>query len=98
MFVGVWGGSLREGDHLEERGVNGRAILKWMLKEWDGGPWTGLRDVECSCECGSEPSGSIKCGEYVNTKSNQMQQYGDIYLLQSHSTCFGCHSTHHQEY
>jgi len=31
-------------------------------------------------------------------KSNQMQQYVDIYLLQSHSTCFGCHSTHHQEY
>ena len=27
-----------------------------------------------------------------------MQQYADIYLLQSYSTCFGCHSTHHQEY
>jgi len=27
-----------------------------------------------------------------------MQQYADIHLLQSHSTCFGCHSTHHQEY
>ena len=27
-----------------------------------------------------------------------MQQYVDIYLLQSYSTCFGCHSTHHQEY
>jgi len=27
-----------------------------------------------------------------------MQLYADIYLLQSHSTCFGCHSTHHQEY
>ena len=26
------------------------------------------------------------------------QQYADIYLLQSYSTCFGCHSTHHQEY
>jgi len=26
-----------------------------------------------------------------------MQQCADIYLLQSHSTCFGCHSTHHQE-
>jgi len=25
-----------------------------------------------------------------------MQQYADIYLLQSRSTCFGCHSTHHQ--
>jgi len=22
-----------------------------------------------------------------------MQQYADIYLLQSYSTCFGCHST-----
>ena len=27
-----------------------------------------------------------------------MQQYANIYLLQSHSTCFGCHSTDHQEY
>jgi len=26
-----------------------------------------------------------------------MQQYADIYLLQSHFTCFGCHSTHHQD-
>jgi len=27
-----------------------------------------------------------------------MQQYADVYLLQSHSTCFGRHSTHYQEY
>jgi len=26
------------------------------------------------------------------------EQYSHVYLLQSHSTCFGCHSTHHQEY
>jgi len=31
-------------------------------------------------------------------KTQEMQQYADIYLLQSYSTCFGCHSTHHQEY
>jgi cytochrome c1 len=31
-------------------------------------------------------------------KSNKIKQYADIYLLQSNSTCFGCHSTHHQEY
>jgi len=31
-------------------------------------------------------------------RSNSMQQYADIYLLQSHSTCFGHHSTHYQEY
>jgi len=27
-----------------------------------------------------------------------MQQYADIYSLQNYSTCFGCHSTHHQEF
>jgi len=27
-----------------------------------------------------------------------MQQYADMYSLQNYSTCFGCHSTHHQEY
>jgi len=27
-----------------------------------------------------------------------MQQYADIYLLQGHSTCFGCRSTHLQEH
>jgi len=27
-----------------------------------------------------------------------MQQYADIYSLQNYSTCFRCHSTHHQEY
>jgi len=27
-----------------------------------------------------------------------MQQCADIYLLQSHSTCFECHSTHHKEH
>ena len=34
----------------------------------------------------------------VNKWSNLTQQYADIYLLQSHSTCFGRHSTHHQEH
>jgi hypothetical protein len=34
---------MREGDHLEDPGVDERIILKWIYKRWDGGgAWTGL--------------------------------------------------------
>ena len=31
-------------------------------------------------------------------RSNEIQQYAGVYLLQNYSTCFGCLSHHHQEY
>jgi hypothetical protein len=54
-------GILRERDHLGDLGVDGRIILRWIFREWDEGH--GLdrsATVAGTCECGNEPSGSIK--------------------------------------
>ena len=37
----VWWRSLRERDHLEDPGVDGRIILRYILRKWDVGAWTG---------------------------------------------------------
>jgi hypothetical protein len=38
------GGKLRERDHLEDSDVDGRIILRWTFRKWDGVgmEWTGL--------------------------------------------------------
>jgi hypothetical protein len=30
-------GNLRESDHLEDQGVDGRIVLRWILRKWDVG-------------------------------------------------------------
>ena len=39
---GFDGGNLRERDHLEDPGADGRIILRWIFRKWDVGAWTGL--------------------------------------------------------
>jgi hypothetical protein len=37
VHTGFLWGDLGEGDHLGHPEVDGRIILKWILKTWDGG-------------------------------------------------------------
>jgi hypothetical protein len=66
-----WWGNVREEDHLGVPGVDGRIILRWIFKEWDGWAWIGLSgsgygQAAGTCERGNEPSSFIKRGEFLD--------------------------------
>jgi len=61
----------QETDHLENLGIDGRIILKFMFKRLDGKQGldcygSGWGQMASSYECGNEDQGSIKCGEILD--------------------------------
>jgi hypothetical protein len=44
VYTGVWCGNLRERDHLEEPGIEGRKIIVWIFRKWDVGGY-GLDSI-----------------------------------------------------
>jgi len=59
--VGSWWRNRRERDHWGDLGVDGWIILGWYLQEVGCGYMDWI-----ACEGGNEPSGSVKCGEFLD--------------------------------
>jgi len=56
---------------LEDPGVDGRILLRWIFRKSDVGAWAGLISLRIgtgdgNCKSGKEPSASIKCGEFLD--------------------------------
>jgi len=68
VHAGIWWRILRKNDHLEDPGLGGRIILRWLFRKWDGGmDWIELaQDRDRWWARGNGPSSSIKCGEFLD--------------------------------
>jgi len=76
VHSGFWWGSPRDTDHSEDPSIEGKIILKWILKSLDWG-MEGMVGIDMAQNMDGwqalvnmtkryyEPSDSIKCGEFL---------------------------------
>jgi hypothetical protein len=67
----VWVGKPEGKDLLVDPAIEGRTLLRWILRKWNIRAWTGsmwlrIGTVAGTHECSNEPSGSIKCGQFLD--------------------------------
>jgi hypothetical protein len=70
VYTVFWWGKPEEIYQLEDPGIDGR-ILRCIFSKWDRGAYAGLIWLRIGIgggnfECGKEPLGSIKCGEFLD--------------------------------
>ena len=83
MCTRFWWGKLRERDHWGDQHVDGRIILRWILRKWEGVVGTGWGWLRIGIGggrlwCGNELSGSIKCGEFLDYLQNQLASQEEL--------------------
>jgi len=67
MYIKFLSENLKERDHTEDPGIDGKIILEWVLRKYgarldSSALWQG--PVVGPCKHGNEPSGSLKGGEF----------------------------------
>jgi len=68
-YTEFWWGNPMERGHLENPGIDGGVIFRWMFRNWDGDvDWIYLAQDKDSWRVlrENELSGSIKCGEFLH--------------------------------